>query len=245
MINLLVPMAGTSKFFADAPFPKPLYEVNGKLMIQYVISSLRAIAGAKRFLFVVNDVDCARFHLDDTLRLLTDDRAVVTVQQGPGKGAACSCLWCIDHIDSDDELLISNSDQLVDIDLNVALDAFRGADARAGVVTFDSVHPKWSYVSLDNEGRVTEAAEKRPISRNAIAGLYYFRHGRDFVRAACKSIRKDSNVQGLYFVAPTLNELLLEGLRVTAYKIETKHYHSFYSTEKIEHFERNYENNRK
>ena len=38
----------------------------------------------------------------------------------------------------------------------------------AGVITFESVHPRWSYVRLDSENRVTETAEKRPISNSRI-----------------------------------------------------------------------------
>ena len=50
-----------------------------------------------------------------------------------------------------------------------------------GVIVFDSVHPRWSFVRVDKAGFVIETAEKRPISRLATAGFYYFRRGADFV----------------------------------------------------------------
>ncbi|HEY9702653.1 MAG TPA: hypothetical protein V6C58_09415, partial [Allocoleopsis sp.] len=85
--------------------------------------------------------------------------------------------------------------------------------------------------------KVVETAEKKPISRNAIAGFYYFKHGKDFVSAAFKSIEKDANVNGLYFVAPTYNELVLENKHIGVTFIDSSVYHSFYSPAKIAEYE--------
>ena len=45
-----------------------------------------------------------------------------------------------------------------------------------------------SYVKLNNEGFVIEAAEKIPISKTATVGLHYYKHGSDFVRFANETI---------------------------------------------------------
>jgi hypothetical protein len=58
-----------------------------------------------------------------------------------------------------------------------------------------------------------------PISRNAIAGTYYFKHGEDFARAAMKMILKDSNVNGFYYNSQVFNELILEGKKIQMQKI--------------------------
>ncbi len=46
------------------------------------------------------------------------------------------------------------------------------------MVTFESLHPRWSFVRRGGNGLVSEAAEKRVISRDAIAGFYYYRTGK-------------------------------------------------------------------
>jgi len=104
-------------------------------------------------------------------------------------------------------------------------------------VTFESVHPRWSYVRLDKEQYVVETAEKHPISRNAIAGLYYFRHGSDFIEAAMRSIQKDSSIKGNFYIAPTLNELILQGKKIRVAKIDALRYHTFYTSQKIKEYE--------
>ena len=54
-------------------------------------------------------------------------------------------------------------------------------------------------------------AEKQPISRNATAGLYYFRRGVDFVRGAERMLFKNASFSGEFYVAPVYNELILAG----------------------------------
>ena len=85
-----------------------------------------------------------------------------------------------------------------------------------------------------------EAAEKEPISKNAIAGFYFFNQGSHFVEAAKKMIVNDAHVNGQFFIAPVFNELILMGKKLTSEKISTSQYHTFYSPQKIEEYEKFY-----
>jgi len=236
MINILIPLAGPNHFFPkeDYPYPKPLVEINGKTMIEHVIGNFAGIEAAKQFIFVVNSEDCKKFHLDNVLNLLTGDACKIIKIDRETKGAACSTLMAVEHIDNDTPLLIANADQLLEESLQKILAHFEGYDG--GVVTFESVHPRWSYARVDADNRIIETAEKRPISKHAIAGCYYFRHGSDFVGSAMNMIRKDANVNGLYFVAPTLNEMVLQNKKLTIYPVENSKYHTFYTPNKINEY---------
>jgi len=240
MINILMPMAGKSKFFdiPGYPFPIPLIEIEGNPMIELVINNFNSIEKKKKFIFVVNGDECNKYRLDNVLKLLTDDRCEIIKLSGETKGAACSALMAIEHINNDEELIIANSDQVIEEDLDRILNIFRKKNADAAVICFESVHPRWSYVQLDKNNRIVEAAEKRPISKNAIAGMYYFKHGKYFIEAAMESIRKDASVDGLYYIAPTLNELVLKSKKLEIYRIENEKYHTFYLPQKIEDYEK-------
>jgi hypothetical protein len=85
--------------------------------------------------------------------------------------------------------------------------------------TFQSVNPALSFVRIDSEERVLEASEKQPISDVANAGVYLFRDTGRFIDAAFSTIRKDWHVDGIYYVAPVLNEIILSGGVVTARKL--------------------------
>lgn len=240
MINVLIPLGGKSPFFDEAEyrFPRPLIEINGISMIELVIRNLERIPEPKKFIFVVNAEDCQKFHLDQVLRLLTDGHCEIVRLNGPTRGAACSALMAIEHINTSDSLIISNGDQIIDTELDLIIDQFETAGYDAGVLCFDTVHPRWSFVRLDEKGQIIETAEKRPISRHAIAGFYYFKQGADFVRAAMKMIEKDAEVDGLYYIAPSINELVLENKKLGIHQIDNDSYYTFYSPQKIKEYEK-------
>lgn len=239
MLNILVPLGGTSLFFNSPEyiFPKPLVEVQGKPMIEIVINKLDQISDEKKYVFVVKSSDCHKYHLHNVLQLITNKQCEIVKLENETQGAVCSALLAVDYIDSDDELLIVNGDQIINYNLNYVIGSFRQRGVDAGVICFESVHPRWSYIRLDEQDCIVEAAEKEPISKNAIAGFYYFKQGTLFVHAAMKSIEKNASVNGLYFIAPVLNELVLENNVLKPYYIDKRKYHSFYSPQKIKEFE--------
>lgn len=239
MINILIPLAGKSTFFEvnEISFPKPIYEINGKTMIELVIENLSQIKDEKRFIFILKEDDCRRFHIDNVVRLLTNSNCVIKYALDETKGAVCTCLLAIEDIQNDDPLIISNGDQIIDDCILDALTYFNEKNYDGGVITFASVHPKWSYVRLNNEGMVIETAEKIPISKSAIAGFYYFKNGKYFIDAAFKAIEKDANTDGLFYISQVFNELILDNFVIGHYNINSNKYHSFYSPKKIDEFE--------
>jgi dTDP-glucose pyrophosphorylase len=238
MINVLIPMAGKSQFFSesDYPFPIPLMEIGSKTVIECVIDNLVNVAEKVQFIFVISNNDCRKFHLDDALNIITDGNCQIIRLDKETKGSACSALMAIDHIANDTPLLISNCDQIFEDSIADLILTFQDADA--GVVTFDSVHPRWSYVKLDEIGNALETAEKRPLSRNAIAGIYYFRHGYDFVEAAMQTVRKDENINDCFYISSTLNQLILTGKTIRISKVDGKRYHTLYTPQKVDEYER-------
>jgi hypothetical protein len=92
-------------------------------------------------------------------------------------------------------------------------------------------------VKTDEDGFVIEASEKRPISRNATAGIYYFREGRMFVDAAKQMLIKQASVNGGFFVCPSFNELILAQMRVGVERIERAQYISLATPQAVEEYE--------
>jgi NDP-sugar pyrophosphorylase family protein len=236
-MNVLFLLAGESKSFEEQGYhyPKYLLEIDGKTLVQYVIEHV-CVSRPARHIFVVRKEEVERFHFESVLRLLSPESEVV-VAEGLTRGAACTALLAVESIDNDEPLLIVNGDQIVDLPLDEVLDSFEEQGLDGGIVVFDSVHPRWSYVRLNDEGRVIEAAEKRPISRNATAGLYYFAKGREFVAAAKEMIRKNASVGDAFYVCPAYNELLLNQGAVGVYHIPREKYYSLAEPQGVQAFE--------
>ena len=237
-MKILFPMGGSDENFREHgyAYAKPLIEIAGRPLVQHALAPFQNV-GAAQTIFVIRKEDELRFFLREVLCLL-EPGAVVIRADGPTAGAACTALLAIEHIDNDEELIIANADQILDFDLPEVIGCFRQRALDAGTVVFDSVHPRWSFVKTDADGMVVEAAEKRPISRNATAGIYYFRQGRFFVEAAKSMIRKDANVNGGFFVCPSLNEMVLAQMRVGVERIDRNCYISLATPQAVEEYEK-------
>ena len=210
-MNVLIPMAGAGSRFAAAgyTFPKPLIDVNGKPMIQMVVENLNIDAN---FVFVVQKEHREKYNLDTLLNLIAPNCKVVEVD-GLTEGAACTALLAKEYIDSDAPLFFANSDQFVEWDSNEFFYKMNETDADGGIVTFKATHPKWSFAKIDDNGIVTEVAEKNPISDLATVGFYYWKHGSDFVKYAEQMISNNVRVNNEFYVCPVFNQAI-EGGRV-------------------------------
>lgn len=237
-MNILMPISAKSSFFPieDFPFPKPLIEIDGITMIERVVENLKSIGDNITFTFVISHDDAINFSLDKTLSLITDDHCNVVILNAPTKGALCSCLLAIDHIDPSEPLVIVNGDQIISESLAEIIKHFINEGADAGVISMSSVHPRWSYVKLDENQTVLQAEEKKVISKNALTGFFFYKNGQIFIDAAMSAIETDNSLNGQFYIAPSLNEIIIKGMKILSYPIENAHFYSFYSPAKIDEF---------
>ena len=176
------------------------------------------------------------YHLRDIVELMAPGCSLLEIRR-PTRGAACTALLAIGAMDLEAELMVASATDHIDVDYAKVIESFRARGADAGVMTFESLHPRYSYLRLDAEGWVTEAAEKRPISRTANAGFFWFRRAGDFVHALQEMILKDAQVQDRFFISPALNELILEQKRIATYPLAPQQYHPVKAASHVEAYE--------
>ena len=216
-LNVLIPMAGAGSRFEKAgySFPKPLIEVHGKPMIQVVVESLNIEAN---YIFLVQKGHYDRYSLNYILNGIAPGCTIIQVDELT-EGAACTTLLAKEHINNDSPLLIANSDQWLDWDSNGFMYRSSADEIDGSLLCFRASHPKWSFVRLGEDGLVAEVAEKRPISDLASTGIYYFKHGKDYVNAAESMIRKDIRTNGEFYVCPVFNEMIEDGKKIKVVEI--------------------------
>jgi NDP-sugar pyrophosphorylase family protein len=219
MLNIVLPIAGRGSRFADAGYelPKPLIPVHGVPMIETVVRNVRP-AVAHRFIFVALAEHLQHLGMRQTLEGAAPGCVIVPVDRVT-EGAACTVLLAREYIDTNDALMLANSDQWVDVDINDYLATMDRQQADGLIMTMKANDPKWSFVGLDTAGYVTRVVEKQVISDEATVGIYNFRHGSDYVRAADRMIAKNLRVNNEFYVAPTYNELIGEGTRVAIHNV--------------------------
>lgn len=219
MINIVIPMAGRGSRFATAGYadPKPLIRIRDAAMIELVIENLRP-SGPHRFIFLSLREHLERYPLEAMLRSHAPDAVVVPIE-GVTQGAACTVLLAKEHIDSEDPLMIANSDQWVDCPIDSYLSVMDTRDADGLIMTMRATDPKWSFIRWDEPWWVREVVEKKVISHEATVGIYNFRRGRDFVSAAERMIEADLRVNGEFYVAPAYNGLIAAEQKITFHNV--------------------------
>lgn len=202
-LNVLIPMAGAGSRFEKAgyTFPKPLIDVEGEPMIKLVSENINMDAN---FIYIVQKSHREKYNLDTLLNLVSPGCKIVEVD-GITEGAAVTTLLAKELIDNDSPLVMANSDQFIDWDSNEFMYKMSETNADGGIVTFKATHPKWSFAKLDENGYVTEVAEKNPISDIATVGIYYWSKGSDYVKYAEQMIERNVRVNNEFYVCPVFN----------------------------------------
>ena len=217
MLNIVVPMAGRGSRFANAGYelPKPLIEIHGHAMIECVIKNITPNF-EYRFIFLCLAEHLAKYNLENKLKNFAPNCEIVTVDRVT-EGAACTVLLAEKFIDNDDSLMIANSDQYVDIDINDYLAAGTGLDGL--IMTMFASDNKWSFINFDANNLVTMVREKEVISNEATVGIYNFAHGHDYVTFAKKMIALNPRVNNEFYVAPVYNMLIEAGKKIGFYNV--------------------------
>ena len=205
-------------------------------MIQVVTENLNIDA---QFVYIVQKKHYEKYNLKETLKMISPGCAIVQVDKLT-EGAACTTLLAKEYIDSDEPLLMANSDQFVDWNSNEFMYSMVGDEVDGGILTFKSTHPKWSFVKLDENGFVTEVAEKKPISDTATVGIYYWRKGSDYVKYAEQMIEKDIRVNNEFYTAPVYNEAIADGKKIKIFDINEDDMWGLGTPEDLKHFVENH-----
>lgn len=235
-VNVLVLAAGHSGYETnDGGSPLCLVEFDGVTLIERLLSNTQSIKNA-RYTFALRDEEVDRYHLDGVVELLAPGSLVVRVPKVT-RGSACTALLAACRFPPQEEVLVISANELVDIDFSDAIADFRERSLDGGALTFRSIHPRYSYVRLDNAGLVTEVAQKNPISLHATTGAFWFARAGDLVEAIKNMIRKDASVDGNFYVALAFNEIILKQGRIGTWEIDPQSYHPLKTEKQIHQFE--------
>lgn len=234
-LDIVIPMAGRGSRFSQAGYalPKPLIDVNGKPMIARVIENLRPDF-AHRFIFLVLQEHLDQYGVGEKLRGWAGPHTAIVPVNAVTEGAACTVLLAKTLLTSLNDMLIANSDQIVDFSLQEFVGSARAGGADGSILCFEASDEKWSFAKLDAAGNVVEVAEKKRISNLATVGIYWFRRGSDFVSGAESMIKKNVRTNNEFYVCPVYNELIGTGKRIVTSSIHKDAMHGVGTPEDLQ-----------
>lgn len=213
-MKVVMPIAGRGSRFINVGIttPKPLIPVLGKPMVARAIDSI-AFVPAANFIFIAQKAHHKNFGLGDKLKeLLGTDIKIIFIDEVT-EGAACTVLLAEDLINSQEDILIMDTDHYFKCALEEAIN--EKEDEISGIIPVHlSNDPKWSFTKVNRKGHVVEVAEKKPISKFANVGSYYFSKGKDYVWAAKQMVKKNIRVNNEFYIAPVYNQLIERGDKI-------------------------------
>jgi len=186
-------------------------------MIKVVIDNLTP-ACPHKFIFICQAEHVVQYDLKDKLSAWATNCEIIEID-GLTEGAACTVYAAKELIDNAHPVMIANSDQYVDMDINHYLHVMENTNADGLIMTMKANNPKWSFVGFNTNGFIDRVVEKEVISDEATVGIYNFRTGRQLVSAIESMLQKDLRVNGEFYVAPAYNEVIGQGARVVHYSI--------------------------
>ena len=213
-LNILIPMAGLGSRFYEKGFklPKPLILVRDNVMIQAVVESINIRAN---YIYVVQKEHYEKYHLEEVLNSITPNCKIIQID-GVTEGAAITALAAQSLIDNKSPLLIANSDQIISWKPKLFFYRLNEAQYDGGILTFEDTNPKWSYAKVDDQHMVELVAEKEVISNLATVGIYYWKHGDDFVKYAKQMINNNIRTNNEFYICPVFNEAIKDNKKIWA-----------------------------
>ncbi len=237
MINVVIPMAGLGSRFSLKGYdlPKPFIDVNGKPMIKRVLENINLKNG--NYILIAR-----KEHIEKNEDIILDIKNNFNVKiieiDYLTEGTANTVLLARKLIQTQDPLLIANSDQIIDIDINDFIKDSQKRNLDGSILCFKNINkdPKWSYAKLNSENLVIEVKEKKAISDLATVGIYFFEKGLDFINGAIDMIARKDKVNNEYYTCPVYNYLINSEKKIGIFEIHPEQMHGIGTPEDLDLF---------
>ena len=222
-MNIVIPMAGLGSRFKNAgiELPKPLVEVDHFTMIEHTVKSLNIDA---KYFFITRKYDDELYNLQ--LETIFNSLGISFIEirlDYDQRGAADAALAAEEYINNDEQLIITNCDQILQWDSQKFLDSINKDYIDGAVVLYKSNDIKDSYAKIiDN--KIIKIVEKDTISDDALVGVHYWKNGKDFVSSAKLSLMDHSWDKKESYISETYNHLINEGKYIYPYTIPNNEY---------------------
>jgi dTDP-glucose pyrophosphorylase len=227
-VQKIITAGGDSRaLFMSAGFgvPKSLVSIGEGTVLSLALKSYLD-AGDKATVAINADEDLD-FPISPIVEDFDPEIKIVRVNSSV-KGALATALVAAGEMDLTSPLVIAAGDSTIKGGLASHIEKFVGSGCHSGTIAFESRNPRWSFLSVSENGRVLEVAEKEVVGPLASTGVFYFKTGQLFLEAAEWVLLNRATVNDRYYVSTSLNYLISRGLDVS-YEVINRDDYAAYS----------------
>lgn len=237
-IDVVITMGGLGSRFRKMGYTVPKYMIGakGKTLFEWSMISLEGYAtDVNQYIFIAmkdENVDVEQFIKDSCERLKLHKYHVILLDYLTD-GQATTASLAEQYWKEDNALLIYN------IDTYVEAGEMNSTELKGDgfIPCFQADGDHWSFVRLDNSGKVVEIKEKKRISNYCTLGAYYFKTCRLFKELYDEYYSKNNElVNGEKYVAPLYDYLLSKGGKIYISDVSPQKVHVLGTPEELQAF---------
>jgi len=218
-MKIIIPIGGIGQRFKDEGFdlPKPLININGKSMIYHLIESLSLSEDDE--IYIVYNNFLKNFNFENIVNFNFKELKIkFHCLDNQTRGASETVLNLIKKFDESDlntRFLILDCDTFYGEDI---VDIFRNNKNGNLIFYFKDFDnkPIFSYLLINEDGRVVSIKEKNKISDNASVGAYGFENGKILKEYCEKSLKDD----GELYISKIYEKLIDDDINIDSKKVD-------------------------
>ncbi len=221
---VLIPIGGSGERFVADNYktPKPLINVLGKPMINWVIESLKL--SPEDQLFIVHRDELNHFNFQAQLKNTYPNLKIHFIELNFNtRGAVETVLYGLKNMNSDD---LCKPVMICDCDTFYIDDVVANYEEEGGNCIFffkdTGSKPIFSYITFD-EGKVSAIKEKVKISDNANTGLYCFESGSVLKELCDEVLNSQFKENAEFYISDIYRKMISNGIPISAIEVEKFH----------------------
>ncbi|MAG28463.1 hypothetical protein CMI47_23290 [Candidatus Pacearchaeota archaeon] len=221
-MNILIPLNGSGRRFTEEGYsaPKPLIKIQGKPMIYWVIESLKIDIDDQIVIVYNSALDSYNF-----CSMLQNQFNAIDFKFIPLKyetrGAAETILCGLNNMTSSE---LDNSCMLVDCDTIYFDDIVQKYKKKEGNAIFyfqdNDDKPIYSYIKINEAGKVLDIKEKEKISNNANTGTYCFNSGTILKTYCQKLLNSGDRSKNEFYISGVYKKMINDGISVHSHLVD-------------------------
>lgn len=208
-INIVVPIMGDNTRFLRSSYRMERSLIMfGKPMLSWVVCNLQIDAN---YIFVIREHLCRLHKIDKILESMYPDCTIIQ-SESKTEGNACSILLAEKYINNDNPLIVINDNQWLEWNVEEYItDFLLGTKSSLQLITFkccgdNSFHYIKTHDSDDTQ--VVSILLNKPVNEYALTDIYFWRHGKDYVKYAHRMNSQNKRIFGELCTALVTNEVL-------------------------------------
>lgn len=232
-------MAGLGSRFKNIGIDIPKYKIvaNEKTLFEWSMLSLSDFFN-EEFIFIIRKEILDAEFLNSTCKKLGILNFRIEVIEKMTDGQATTAYLADEFIGEEEEFIIYNIDtyvkpnQILRTQINDEFDGF--------IPVIEAEGERWSFVKVDENGKVIDVAEKVPISNLATIGLYYFKTWKVYKQIYEENKQAIFNDSKEVYIAPMYKTMIQNNMNIGIIKLDVDTVKILGTPEEIELFDPEY-----